>query len=96
MAKKDKAYPDHASNMNRINRIMGQLEGIKRMIEEKRYCPEILTQTRAISSALRALETAILEKHLHHCVTSALEGGSRKEIDGKLNELLTLFKRSHS
>lgn len=95
MAKKKqmKSYPDHASELSRINRIMGQLEGIKRMIEEKRYCPEILVQTRAIGAALRSLETAILDKHLHCCVITAIQSGNRKESDGKMKELLELFQK---
>jgi len=87
------SYPDHASELKRINRVIGQLEGIKRMIEEKRYCPDILMQTRAISAALRSLETEILDKHLHCCVMAAIKSGDRKEADSKMKELLDLFQK---
>lgn len=93
MSKKEKEYPDHVSELNRINRVVGQLEGIKRMIEDRRYCPEILTQTRAVSSAIRALESAILEKHLQYCVMEALQSSNKKDADAKMKELLELFQK---
>lgn len=88
-----KSYPDHRSELHRLNRLIGQLEGIKAMIEDKRYCPEILTQTRAAGSALRSLESAILEKHLQNCVMGALKSGSRKEANDKIEELMVLFEK---
>lgn len=90
---KKKPYPDHTTELHRINRIMGQLEGVKRMIEDRRYCPEILIQTRALASAIRALESAILEKHLHQCVKSAIQSGKAKDADSKMKELLNLFQK---
>ena len=60
--------PDHIKNIHRINRIHGQLKGVEKMIVEKRYCLEILQQTRAITSAIKSLENNILNKHIDHCV----------------------------
>ena len=54
--------PDHIKNMHRINRIMGQLKGVEKMIVEKKYCMDILQQTRAVSSAIKSLENNILNK----------------------------------
>ena len=82
--------PDHTPQLKRINRMIGQLGGIKKMIEDEVYCPEILIQTKAVSSALRSLETTLLEGHLNGCVTEALESG--KESEEKIDELLQIFR----
>lgn len=86
-------YPDHGKEVSRINRIVGQLEGVKKMIEEQRYCPDILTQLRAASSATKSLEASILECHLGSCVAEAFESGNNEEQQEKISELITLFKR---
>jgi len=93
MKKKKKAYPDHSSEINRLPRISGQLEGIERMIKEKRDCVDILTQTRAITSALRALEGSILDKHLRNCVLKAFKASDPRDVNEKINELMDLFKK---
>ncbi len=82
--------PSHMENMPRLNRISGQLEGVKKMIEEGRYCPDILIQLKAIRSAIRAVESNILSKHLQHCVAGSF---SETERDAKIKELKTLFDR---
>ena len=63
------------------------------MIEEGRYCPDILVQTKAVSAALRSLECAILEKHLKHCVHSAMASNNSTEIEEKTKELLDIFQK---
>lgn len=85
--------PDHSQEVQRINRIKGQLDGIKKMIEEGRYCPEILQQSKAIRSAIRSLERKILEKHLSGCVQKAFASGNKKEQEEKKQELLDIFKK---
>jgi CsoR family transcriptional regulator, copper-sensing transcriptional repressor len=82
--------PDHTPQIKRINRMIGQLGGIKKMIEEGVYCTDILIQTKAISSALRSLETSLLEGHLKGCVSEAFETGKGREK--KIDELLQVFK----
>ena len=87
-------HPDHSAEIKRINRMQGQLEGIKKMIQERRYCIEILNQTKAVSSALHSLEAALLEKHLHHCLSITLSNADHTEDrEIKLQELLHLFKK---
>lgn len=84
-------HPSHEENLPRLNRIAGQVEGVRKMIREKRYCPDILVQIRAIRSALRVVEGNILQKHLEHCVAQAFEQG-----DGateKIAELRKLFEK---
>jgi CsoR family transcriptional regulator, copper-sensing transcriptional repressor len=89
----EEAPPGHMSDLPRVNRIAGQLAGIKKMIEEHRHCPEILTQLRAIRSALKGLEASILERHLNHCLTDSLNAGNKKDIQDKIDELKDVFKR---
>lgn len=86
-------HPDHLTNIKRINRVIGQLQGIQRMIEDRRYCPDILIQTRAASSALKAIELSILEKHLSSCVISSLKTTNNSAKSSKISELIDLFAR---
>ena len=86
---KTKGHPDHSKELARLNRISGQLEGVKRMIEERRYCPEILIQLRAIRSAVRAVESNILKTHLQSCVAQSFASDADREQ--KIEELKKLF-----
>jgi len=86
-------HPDHGSQTARLNRVLGQIEGIKKMIENQRYCPEILTQTRAAAAALKAIELNILERHLRHCVTDALVSKSAAQAEAKIKELMSVLER---
>ncbi len=89
-----KKFPDHSSQINRIQRIKGQLDGIGRMIEENRYCVDILTQIKAIGAAIRSLEASILERHLGHCVKNAFRSKNENDAQEKITELLSLFKKT--
>lgn len=91
--KKLESTPDHSTEVKRLNRIMGQLEGIKRMIEEQRYCQDILVQTKAVSAALKALESSILARHMNHCVTAAFESKNKIESQKKIDELMDFFTK---
>lgn len=86
-------HPGHLSDLPRVNRIAGQLSGVKKMIEEHRHCPEILIQLRAIRSAVKGLEASILERHLGHCLTDSLTAGNKAEIKKQIDELKDVFKR---
>jgi|TARA_B100000749_G_scaffold280077_2_gene274669 DNA-binding FrmR family transcriptional regulator len=92
MAKK-KGAP-HRSQMHRINRIEGQVRGIKKMVEEERYCLDILTQIKAVKSALNSVEANIVEDHLNHCVSNAVASKSEKETNEMMNEIKSLLKSS--
>lgn len=87
-----KEHPDHSKELNRINRISGQLEGVKRMISEREYCPKIIIQIQAVRAALKSLESVVLEKHLENCVNSAFNSKDQKETNEKLAELMELFR----
>ena len=86
-------HPDYEKHIPRINKIIGQLNGIKKMIEERRYCPEIITQLKAVSSACQSLEIIMLQKHLETCVTEAFNSENKKNQSEKIQELTDLYKR---
>ena len=75
--------------INRINRIDGQLMGIKKMIQNDSYCNDVLIQLSAVENSVKSLSNLILEKHLYSCVTRDLENGNLDIID----ELISLFKK---
>lgn len=81
--------PSHAENIPRLNRAAGQIEGVKKMIEERRSCADIIVQLRAARSALKAVESNILKRHLQHCVAQSFDCGADK--DEKIKELQKLF-----
>jgi DNA-binding FrmR family transcriptional regulator len=86
---------DHKPLLTRVNRIEGQIKGIKKMINDGNYCIDILTQTKAIRSALKGLELKILEGHVEHCLLNAVKTGSEKEIQIKIEEIMDLIKKSN-
>ncbi|HPD83147.1 MAG: metal-sensitive transcriptional regulator [Alphaproteobacteria bacterium] len=86
-------HPDHTEELTRLNRIGGQVSGVKKMIEENRYCPDILTQLKALRSAIKTVEANILERHLAGCITKAIQDGSKKEQQKKIDEIKEIFKR---
>ncbi len=84
---------DHRGQLNRLRRIRGQVEGIIRMVEDNRYCPDIVVQTRAARAALRKLENELLRGHIQHCVKDAVHGRSDKNPDAVLDELMQVLDR---
>lgn len=88
-----KSHPDHSAQLSRLNRVSGQVEGVKKMINERRYCPDILVQLRALRSAINSVEANILEAHLDACVTDVLSEGSKKKRTEKIAELKDLYRR---
>lgn len=85
-------HPCHAAEIKRLNRISGQVDGIKKMIDDRRYCPDILIQIKAACSAMKSLETAILETHLKQCVKRAMESRDDAVMDKKIGELMKIFR----
>jgi DNA-binding FrmR family transcriptional regulator len=80
--------------LSRLNRIAGQVRGVARMIEEDRYCIDVLTQTQAIRAALVRVESQMLKDHLGHCIESAIVSGNAAEQRKKSAELIALLERS--
>ncbi len=83
---------DHGKELKRLSRIKGQVVGVERMIHEKRYCPEIVIQIKAIRAALRSLEVNIIEGHLKHCVKEAIKSHDPIVAQKKIEEILFLIK----
>jgi DNA-binding FrmR family transcriptional regulator len=77
----------------RLARIEGQVRGIAKMIDDDRYCIDILTQLGAVDTALEAVAIKVLEEHVRHCVAGALASGDKKAADEKSRELLEAVQR---
>ena len=84
---------NHVESLPRLKRIRGQLDGIERMIQDRRYCVEILQQIKAVTSALKAFEMAILKAHLKGCVSSALASTDPLSTEKKIQEIMDLLSR---
>jgi DNA-binding FrmR family transcriptional regulator len=80
--------------LNRLNRIEGQVRGVARMVEEDRYCIDILTQVQAARAALVKVEAELLKDHLGHCIEGAIVSGDKDEQRRKAAELVQLLERS--
>ena len=79
------------SQLARLSRIEGQVRGVARMIEEERYCIDVLTQIRAVRAALDKVEQETLGDHLQHCVAHAFHAGSEKDRQIKIDEILEVL-----
>ena len=80
--------------LNRLNRIEGQVRGIARMVDEDRYCIDVLTQLQAVRAAVAKVETELLREHLGHCIEGAIVSGDRDEQRRKASELIQLLERT--
>lgn len=82
--------------LNRLSRIEGQVRGLARMVEEDRYCIDIVTQIGAVRAALKRVEHELLRDHVGHCVRDAMQVGSSKQQQQKIDELMNVIARSSS
>lgn len=80
-----------AANLRRLKRIEGQIRGLARMVEEDRYCPDILTQISSVQEALRAVGRGLMRNHLRHCATEAIRKGGPAETEAMYDELMNLI-----
>jgi CsoR family transcriptional regulator, copper-sensing transcriptional repressor len=78
------------ANLKRLRRIEGQVRGLHKMVEEDRYCPDVITQIASVQEALRGLGRQLLRHHLKHCATSAIKKGPA-EADRTYDELLEMM-----
>jgi CsoR family transcriptional regulator, copper-sensing transcriptional repressor len=85
--------PSHREELTRLKRIRGQIDGIERMINDNRYCMDIVTQIRSITAALRSTEGLIMERHIRHCVTDAISSRDERVSEQKISELLEVFQK---
>jgi len=81
------------SQLARLSRVEGQVRGVARMVEEDRYCIDVLTQIRAVRAALDKVEQEILHEHLNHCVAHAFHAGSARDRQIKIEELIEVLDR---
>ena len=77
----------------RLKRIEGQVRGIQRMVDEGRYCPDIMTQIASVHAALRGVGKVLMRSHLQHCVTDALRSGDPAEAEQTYDEVMDLMYR---
>ena len=82
----------HKNQVSRLNRIEGQVRGVKKMIEEDRYCMDILTQIKAVKSALKSIETSIMEAHIDHCINKGINSPNKKTKDHVISEIHSLLR----
>ena len=92
----EKNVPDRetTSLRNRLRRIEGQVRGIAQMVEDERYCIDILTQVQAVKAALGKAESAILKRHAATCVSEAIASGDEAVQRAKFTELVELFEKA--
>ncbi|ANV98852.1 metal-sensitive transcriptional regulator [Bradyrhizobium icense] len=83
-----------ASCQKRLSRIEGQVRGLSRMVDEDRYCIDIVTQISAVRAALRRVEEEVLRDHVAHCVEHAITSGNKAEQREKIAELMDVISRS--
>ena len=79
------------SNRKRLRRIEGQVRGLQKMVEEDRYCADIITQVASVQEALRGVARNLMKNHLHHCAIKALKSGKKAETEAMYDELLELI-----
>jgi len=82
-----------ARNLKRLRRIEGQVRGLQRMVEEDRYCADIMTQISSVQQALRGVGRELMRNHLKHCAAAALRSEDAGEAEGMYDELLELIYR---
>ena len=87
----DRLKKSQLARLARLGRIEGQVRGVARMIEDERYCIDVLTQIRAVRAALDKVEQATLSDHLQHCVAHAFHAGSENDRQTKIDELLEVL-----
>ena len=75
----------------RLRRVEGQVRGVQKMVEEERYCPDVLMQMSAIHQSLRSVERILMKNHLQHCATEALRSGDERKAQRTYDELTELF-----
>lgn len=80
---------EQKKSINRLNRIEGQIRGLKKMIEDDIYCIDVISQTSSVRSALKGLEDALMENHLSTCVVSQIKNGKEKKA---VDEIIKVYK----
>ena len=82
-----------ASNLKRLRRIEGQIRGLQKMVEEDRYCADIVIQVASVQEALRGVSRELMRNHLRHCASDSIRSGSAEKAAATYDELLELIYR---
>ncbi len=90
--KKERNLEEYKLLMNRLNRVEGQIRGIKKMLENNAYCPDILIQVSAANAALNSFSKELLSNHIHTCVVEDIKAGNEEVIDELCKTLQKLMK----
>ena len=90
--KKERSEEEYKKLMNRLNRIEGQIRGLKRMLENDAYCPDILIQAAAASAALNAFNRELLSNHIHTCVVNDIKEGKEETVDELVDTIYKLMR----
>ncbi|APC91485.1 MULTISPECIES: metal-sensitive transcriptional regulator [Francisella] len=85
--------PCHKKHLGKLNRVAGQVEAIKRMIDDQRYCVDIITQVKAARSALKSIELAILETHIQSCLEESYQLDYQVSLQQRIAQLMKLLKK---
>lgn len=91
--KKERSEAEYKDLIKRLNRIEGQIRGVKGMVEKESYCVDILTQVSAVTAALNSFSQVLLENHLKTCVTNDILNGDQKSNEETMDELMVVIKR---
>ena len=79
------------ANRNRLRRIEGQIRGLQKMVEDDRYCADIITQVASVQEALRGVARNLMRNHLHHCAAKALRSNKKEQAEAMYDELLEMI-----
>ena len=90
--KKERSEEEYKKLMNRLNRIEGQIRGLKRMLENDAYCPDILIQAAAASAALNAFNRELLSNHIHTCVVNDIKEGKEGTVDELVDTIYKMMR----
>lgn len=85
--------PCHKKHLVKLNRVTGQVEAIKRMIDDQRYCVNIITQIKAARSALKSIELSILETHMQSCLEKSCQANSKEVLEQRIAEIMKLLRK---
>jgi len=88
-----KTHPSHTAQIGKLNRAIGQLEAVRRMIDNNQYCVDIMTQLRAARSAIKNVELGVLETHMNACLSEAACHADETKRDNQISEILALLKK---
>ena len=90
--KKERSAEEYKKLMNRLNRIEGQIRGLKRMLENEAYCPDILIQAAAAGAALNAFNRELLSNHIHTCVVHDIKEGKEETVDELVDTIYKMMR----